>query len=266
MKKYSTLICGATFYGIGQAVGRSGTLIVDPGVNPGHEFAGTFCTQVCKPEQLRTQIAANFYRRLLSLNAVSGGRLHPAALVPVLSSFIIEHGLKILMDTTPVKDVTDEKENMHRISLMNTGGMMEVAADMVIDTLTPPGNVVCKEFNALLHSDHPEKIPEKWLNPGLEIRHTPFLTAGRFASEAVLHFPCPPDMDYSTARAEIGAFWKQRPADLSGWKIAVTAQEFFEITGRRTETDRIPQNFCKNFRDPLSALDAGIMEAMSETV
>ena len=53
MNDYKSLVYGATFYGIGYAAASSGVLVIDPGINPGHEFADTFCTKICHQEQLR---------------------------------------------------------------------------------------------------------------------------------------------------------------------------------------------------------------------
>ena len=260
MKNFSTFINGATFWAIGFASVKSDVLIADTGINPGHEFADTFCTRIVGPEKLKTAAAESFYRYLKQHNALCGNRLHPAALIPAACAFILEHKINTLLNATMIDDSVNKMDNSHQITLMTSGGVRKLSAGCVIDTLIPAGNIRYKEFNAILHGVSHETIPEKWLNADEKDRMTPFISPGRFRSEAVLHFPCPADLEYIEARFELEKFWRARPAEIAEWTIALMAREFFEITGKTPTPGH--EYFSKNFGDPLSALDAGAMEAM----
>ena len=248
MNDYSVLVYGATFWGIGFAAASSGVLVIDPGINPGHEFADTFCTKICRPEQLQTEFARYFYSVLQKHNAIHDGKLHPAALVPMLCSFILEHKINVLLDTILI-----EKQP---VCIMSGASKRNISADQIIDTLTPSGTVWKKYFNALLHGEENAVIPTEYLNGSAD---SPTISPGRFSSEAVLHFPVSPGTGYAEARQELEAFWRLRPEILSKWKIAALAPEFYEITDSSQQKNRF---FSQGYSDPLLALDSGIMEAL----
>lgn len=258
MKPCSTFIVGATFWGIGFAATQQDVFVADPTINPGHEFADTFCDHVCPVDCLKTELAREFYRILKSHNALECNRLHPPALIPLLSAFILEHKINILLSAVLTDNRLDEKHGVHRLSLMTTAGMRKFSAKCVFDTLTPLGKIQRKEFTAILHSVAGTAVPAELLTPTGSVAETPYLSQGRFASEAILHFPCSPETGYCEARAAVENFWKNRPSSLGDWRIAATAQEFFEIP------EKMParSSFSKGYGDPLSAFDAGVQEAM----
>ncbi|MBR2439413.1 MAG: hypothetical protein IKB25_04390 [Lentisphaeria bacterium] len=248
MSEYKTFVYGATFWGIGYAAASSDVLVVDPGINPGHEFADTFCTKISRLEQLQTELARDFYSVLQKHNAIHDGKIHPAALVPMLCSFILEHKINVLLET-----VLLEK---HPVCVMSGALKWNISADQIIDTLNPSGTVRKKYFNAILHGEDNAVIPEEYLNDEAEL---PTILPGRFPSEAVLRYPISPETDYACARAKIEAFWRKRPESLFKWKIAVIAPEFYEITDSSQQKDRF---FSQGYSDPLLAMDSGIMEAL----
>ncbi len=96
MKCYRKIIYGATCYGIGAAC-RSGrdTLILEPGIHPGGEFADTFNPGRFWTSPLRTVQARAFRSDLEERGALDGKTFHLPALIPVLCRFILDKGLQI---------------------------------------------------------------------------------------------------------------------------------------------------------------------------
>ena len=96
MKCYRKIIYGATCYGIGAAC-RSGrdTLILEPGIHPGGEFADTFNPGRFWTHPLRTVQARAFRSELEERGALNGKAFHLPALIPALCRFILDLKLEI---------------------------------------------------------------------------------------------------------------------------------------------------------------------------
>ena len=152
MKCYRKIIYGATCYGIGAAC-RSGrdTLILEPGIHPGGEFADTFNPGRFWTHPLRTVQARAFRSELEECGALNGKAFHLPALIPALCRFILDKRLEIRLNHSVIS-VEPDGLNL-RVRAAAPEGECEFLTASFTDTWSlPEGKLIGKSLNAAVRA------------------------------------------------------------------------------------------------------------------
>ncbi len=225
---YPAVILGATARGCGLAARHPGSLILEPDILAGSNWALTFDPGrnwgKTAPEQPE---ARRLLEELVRRRAVAGDALNNAAFVPVFSRLCLDEGWNIALDS---RVTAIEKDT---IQYIDVEGVHCISADRVIDARPRYG--ADKYLSALLKTDGRVE-PETFGTAGL---------LPRSAEEAVLLLPVPVETEWPEARRRFREFWEDRPAALRDAKVLLTAVRFAE---------------CR-FDNPVAELEAGMREA-----
>lgn len=248
MKCYRKIIYGATCYGIGAAC-RSGrdTLILEPGIHPGGEFADTFNPGRFWTSPLRTVQARAFRSDLEERGALDGKTFHLPALIPALCRFILDKGLEIRLNHSVISVVPDGL-NL-RVRAAAPEGEREFLTASFTDTWSlPEGKLTGKSLNATVRACGDAASPE-----------IAGFMAGAFPGEGYFRFPVAGDCTYPDARFQLEQFWRNRPAEAADWSITGTAMRFELKAGKNAEkiSPRHIRMFSGSFNHAAAALDAG---------
>ncbi len=250
MKRYRKIIYGATCYGIGTACrcGRD-TLILEPGIHPGSEFADTFNPGRFWAHPLRTMPARDFRSDLEARGALDGKAFHLSALIPALCRLILDRELEIKLNHT-VTSVIPEEGGL-RIRAAAPEGECEFLTASFTDTLSlPKGRHAGKSLNAMICAGGNPVPPD-----------FPGFTRGVFPGEGYFRCPVAADCTYPEARLLLEKFWRNRPAVLTDWSIMGTAMRF--EWKMENGAERVSQNhvrvFSGSYRNAAVALDAGFL-------
>lgn len=250
MNSCRRIIYGATCYGIGAAWNAGpDTLVLDPGIHPGGEFADALDPGRRWDEPLLTDEAREFRADLERRNALRNGAFHLPALIPTLAAMILEKGIRIRLGQT-VTSVTSEG-GVLRIRCAAPEGECEYQTLSYLDTLSAEhAEIVEKSFHAALSG-------ESASFPDLEN----FLP-GAFPGEGYFKMPLDRNCSYPDARLRLESFWRTRPEELSGWIVTGSAMRF-ALKLNRTARRIAPNHLCVfsgNYENPAAAFDAGIAE------
>ena len=248
LKIYRQIIRGATCYGIGAAWNAGpDTLILEPGIHPGGEFADAFDPGSAWNGPLRTGEARGFRAGLEKRNALRDGAFHLPALIPLLSSMILENGIGIRLVQT-VTSVIPEN-GVLRIRCAAPEGELEYLAFSYLDTLSVENTAVReKSFHAAISGDT-DALPQ-----------TEGFQRGAFPGEGYFKMPLEPSCPYPDARLRLETFWRKRPEELAAWTITGSAMRF-ALKLEKTVRKIAPNHLCVfsgNYENPAAAFDAGV--------
>ena len=226
---YPAIVLGATVRGCGIAAATPGSLILDPEILPGANWALTFDPgrnwEAAAPE---IPVARRLLDELCNRKAVVAGALNNAAFAPVFARLCLDGGWKFKLDSRVVSVEGDT------VSYFDAEGMHQVRGDRVIDA-APRFDNGKKYVTALLQTPDPTG-PAKFG----EVEILP-----RSNSEAVVMLPLPATDEWPEARRKFRAFWEARPAPLREAAVLLTAVRFAE----------------RRFDKPVAELEAGWKEA-----
>jgi len=263
-----TLIVGATFAGIGCALGeRTGALIVDREITVGHEFLYAYKHGESWSDEGGGP-ASPFRMRLLERGLLTEeGRAHLGGVIPALYRLVKEEKLPVRFLTELVGvEPLDGEAGGYTVTLFDPSGLRELRVRRIADTtsacLSKPGFAPAaespKRINALLHAPAVGEAAGAlgaWPDDGADGYR---VERGRFDSEAYLSVPLSPQDDWARARAKLHAFWASRPEALRGWTLAAVADQF-DVTPARGPIE-IGRSWVwlpsAAFPHPLAALNA----------
>lgn len=248
LKVYEKIIFGATCYGIGAAWNAGpDTLILEPGIHPGGEFADAFDPGSAWNGPLQTGEARWFRACLEKRNALRNGAFHLPALIPLLSSMILENGIGIRLGQTVTSAIPEN--GVLRIRTAAPEGELEYLAFSYLDTLSVEHAAIRKKsFHAAISSDT-DALPQA---EGFQ--------RGAFPGEGYFKMPLETSCTYPDARLRLEAFWRTRPAELAAWTVTGSAMRFavkLEKTARRIAPNHLCV-FSGNYENPAAAFDAGV--------
>ena len=134
-KYYDTAVFGATFLGLGAALGMENVVVIEKGGLFGAEFVNSY--KVCAPKVVepKTELGKEFLEDLKKRGLVSEeGEIYPAPAVYVLSSYLKEKPFDILLMT----EVTGGKkvDNYYEIKVYHSSGFEIIYAKHILDTTT----------------------------------------------------------------------------------------------------------------------------------
>lgn len=132
-KYYDTAVFGATFLGLGAALGMDNVVVIEKGGLFGAEFVNSY--KVCEKKviEAKTSLGKDFLENLEKRGLVStDGEIYPAPAVYVLSAYLKEKPFDILLMT----EVTDIKkaDDYYVIMVFHSNGFETIYAKHILDT------------------------------------------------------------------------------------------------------------------------------------
>lgn len=205
----STLILGASCYGCGIALRRPDSLILEATIQPGAEFTLTGCPAGSSGFEPETAEARAFREELLHRRVLVDGRLHNAALAPVLAKWCLDHRLALLLQATVVQ------RSETRLTVLQADGLREYSADEIIDARpkidTP---YLCSFLSGAVEGEFSDFTIFRTLNADL------FVMRQRLS----------PGCGYAQARKLLRNFWETRPEPLRRAALLWSATRFCNDT------------------------------------
>ncbi len=158
---YDTAILGATFLGLGAALNLENVVVIERGGLLGSEYVASY--KVCEPKNInpKTKSGREFLCDLKERGLISEtGEIYPAPTVYVLSSFLKEKNIDILLMTETIN--IERKEGLFYITVYHTKGYEVIIAKRILDTTTLgiwynnlEETEISKSLNAIIYN--PEK-------------------------------------------------------------------------------------------------------------
>ena len=190
---YSTIIVGATAFGLGYATRDvNDTLVLEKTSLIGSEFIDSLHMQ--SGDWVPTSIfGKSLKKECIERNILSNnGRIRTPALASLLFQYVQQNSIQVLFLTEIIN--IEKKEQGYVLTIYNNSGFQTITADLVIDTtsnaqISPDMEVyiVSKSINAILHSE------------------------GHFENETILRYPLEIIDDWITARHKLHMYWQNRP-------------------------------------------------------
>lgn len=227
-RHYTTLICGATFSGVGALLASpDNVLMVERTAMVGGEYVEAINPGRSGNVPFRTSFGRSMNEELITRNLIApaGGPLHLPALHPLLCQKLLGVQASVLLLT----EIIAIKPHMrgYEVTVCNAAGWQVITASNIIDTtsrqVSSPGGrsmSIAKSLNAYILANDDQLSLPTFEHPRVE------LVQGRFVSEHILKWRIEPDEDWLAARSSLVQFWASRPASLQPWTIAATATEF----------------------------------------
>jgi hypothetical protein len=263
LEHYSTLICGATFCGIGAALASpDDTLLIERSGTVGREFIEAINPGGQGSLRLTSSWSSQFLDELKSRNLIAedGGPVHLPALHAVLCSKLVDARVNVLLLTEII--AVRSHARGYEITILNTSGIQKITAGSILDTTTHRVTrragqltLLSKSLNAYIHAGDSELVL-----PELDHMRAK-LIQGRFRSEHILKWELDPGEGWPEARISLIEFWSSRPETLQPWTIALTASEFeYSVTSGPEQLDEhwhyLPS---AGYDHPLGSLDQGYL-------
>ena len=201
-RHYTTLICGATFGGIGALLASpDDTLMVERTAMVGGEFIEAINPGRQGSLHFSTSFGRRINEELVARNLIepAGGAIHLPALHPVLCRKLLDASASILLLTEVISIKPHERG--YEVTICNAAGWQVFTASNILDTTTlrtscPPqqetnpvvrSKSVARSLNAYILSNEKELALPPIEHPRVE------LVQGRFASEHILKWRMAPD-------------------------------------------------------------------------
>ncbi len=224
--QYRVIILGAGFYGCGLAEAHPEALLIEPAILVGGDFALSYFPGTVSENTTLHAEAEAFRKELSARSALQSGRLHLAALSPLLSDWCLQRKLNLLLNTEILV------HDAHSVQIMNIHGQQTLVAEQIIDARPQYKNG--KYLGAVLSAaDHP--VPEGRFGD-LE------LCSGALPGEAYVRISLEENCSWPEARKRLYSSWENRPGELASLQ--------FGICGNRFGSYQFP--------NPLAALSAGL--------
>lgn len=132
-KYYDYAVLGATFLGLGAALSMENAVVIEKGGLFGAEFVNSY--KVCEPKVMKpeTTLGKEFLENLEKRGLVSEyGEIYPAPAVYVISSYLKEKSLDILL-MTEIIDIKKE-DGYYEIMVYHYNGFETIYAKEILDT------------------------------------------------------------------------------------------------------------------------------------
>ena len=134
-KYYDTAVFGTTFLGLGAALQIENVVVIEKGGLFGAEFVNSYKVCIPKVVEPKTELGKEFLEDLKRRGLVSeAGEIYPAPAVYVLSSYLKEKAIDILLMTevTGIKKV----DGYYEIMVYHSNGFETIYAKRILDTTT----------------------------------------------------------------------------------------------------------------------------------
>ncbi|MGO4374395.1 hypothetical protein AB4Z21_27315, partial [Paenibacillus sp. MCAF20] len=199
---YKTLICGATFSGIGAALAKpETTLVVERSAAVGQEFIESFNPGRNAGPLSFSEFGHSFVEELRQRNLI-GATLEPAhlpGLHPVLCRRLLDARVQVLLLTEIVQ--IRKLSAGFEVDVYNASGIRTLTVDRILDTTTSRLSRLADRFrparrrvNAYIHADIAEQVLPAVDDPRVE------LVQGRFDAEHIVKWTLEADDDWPAAR------------------------------------------------------------------
>ena len=261
-KEYKTLICGATFTGLGiaNAIG-SDCIVIERTAAVGREFINSYNAGKGWNEVSLSDKGTALQKELIRHNLLNEeGRVHLAGMAPVLFNRILQENFPCLF-LTEILDIKQGNDGWE-VTIYNASGIQKIKVQEIIDTtankITCPKEeikIVAKKLNILLNRNDFRGNDSNDVLSENEIAFVP----GFFETEAVLKVDLEVKDDWPAARKKAHDFWKKMSPHFTDWKFAWLADEF-EVQVKVEEQDqgnKITWLPSCNFSNPLEAFEKG---------
>jgi hypothetical protein len=256
---YQTLICGATFAGIGMAVSQpTSTFIVESSSSVGTDFIACLNPGRHWDLTLQSEHGQDLRQEMRNRNLLTeDGSVHLPGLYPLLCERIHRAKLNVLFLTDIVK--VERMQGSYEVTLHNVSGFTKIRVEQIIDTTTARLSVIgakqlpiSKKINAYIDaSEAGAVIPSLSEDPNVEILQ------GRFTSEFICKLTISPEDDWLSARRKLNEYWQSRPEGLQSWRITSIASAFeLETAPAESISDSWRLVPSSAFANPLIAFDS----------
>lgn len=226
IERYRSIILGASFYGCGLAATHPEALLIEAAILVGGDFALSYFPGTVSEETPLHPEAEAFRKELSVHGALRNGRLHLAALSPLLSDWCLQRKLNLLLNTEILV------HDAHSVQIMNIHGLQTLEAEQIIDAR--PKYINGKYLGAVLSAaDHP--LPEGGFGD-LE------LCSGALPGEAYARISLEGNCNWPEARRRLYSAWEIRPEKLASLQFGLCGNRFGSY----------------QFANPLAALSAGL--------
>ena len=158
---YDTAILGATFLGLSAALNLENVVVIERGGLFGSEYVANY--KICEPKNInpQTKSGREFLNDLKERGLISEtGEIYPAPTVYVLSSFLKDKNIDILLMTETIN--IERRDGLFYITVYHTQGYEVIIAKRILDTTTLGiwyNNLedaeISKSLNAIIYN--PEK-------------------------------------------------------------------------------------------------------------
>ncbi len=224
-RHYASIFIGGGYFACGAAVSNGNSLVVEPSVYPGSDFAAGFHpgTDYARPEH---PFAVEFHEELIRRKVIVGGFVHPVAMTPVFALWCIRHEVNLLLSSA----ATEISGNS--LTVFSTDGLHTFTADRIIDLR--PDETGRKYLTALVYS--PSLPPGR---PGL--RFYPLLPGNEFALELEL----PGAATWEEARRKLAEACRRTSKERPEMRLLFTGTGFH----------------YKKYPNAVTALDCGLRSA-----
>lgn len=226
IERYRSIILGASFYGCGLAATHPEALLIEPAILVGGDFALSYFPGTVSENTSLHPEAEAFRMELSERGALRDGRLHLAAISPLLSDWCLQRSLNLLLNTEILV------HDAHSVQIMNIHGPQTLEAEQIIDARPQYKNG--KYLGTVLSAaDHP--APEGRFGD-LE------LCSGALPGEAYARISLEENCSWPKARRRLYSAWENRPVELASVQFGICGNRFGSY----------------QFANPLAALSAGL--------
>jgi len=257
-KKVSVLVVGATFFGLGVAIGAGKRAkVIERSIMAGPEFICTYRESRGFDEALKHEKTLVLKEEFKKRNILGeNDKVHIPAMQPVLYNLIKNENIDISFSTEFISAVKNGAE--YEAELFDVSGYKRTFCKKIVDTtalcITRPElnvNIKSKSINALIHSKEDLTKPD-------DIEGVKFFF-GNCNGEVYMKYPLDKNDDIIRAREKLHKFWQTRPEILKNWSLDAVATEMEIIPEPDSKND---ENFLwypsSAYNNPLKAFDEGI--------
>ncbi|MDF2926107.1 MAG: hypothetical protein K0R57_5021 [Paenibacillaceae bacterium] len=241
------LVIGATFWGIGYAVGSKGkTLIIEKSIRLGHEFIDCFKFGDSWDCQCQTEEGERFKEDLKTRNIISPThRPLLQACCPMLSDAVGSNQVNLLLGTKLLS--LEKTAEGYLVEAYNASGVMRICAKKVLDTVEAGGNFYRKSLNVMLNTNKRKVESIKCSEFELYEAERPDIAYLRFYVEK--------RDSLMTARQKTVEWLYGGPKELEGFTVISVGSVFdYEYSGIHQNSFGISGSFT----NPVKAFDKGV--------
>lgn len=256
-QRYTTIVLGATYYGLGYASSHEGCLILEEAQTLGGDFH--HCLRPVRMEEAGEAERNSEMGRIMAEYGVwtdtSFDLLKAQAVVHEYAARKIAAGMEILLDARLLS--VDRNAAGVTVNFITNQGIQSVSADNLVDAtvdcISAPGKVVCtaKSFNVFtvaMGEDFSKKL--KTVCPACCVRNGPL------ENEKLIQFCVDPEATLTEAYEKMMAYWAM--AFPNGEEKILFAADTFDV--RYEPAGEMPAGWvAERFPNPVTAFVKGAM-------
>jgi len=229
------------------------TLIVNRTSMVAYEFVNAYKMGANWEKEPESEFGKTIKEELIKEKIITDQGAYIYSAGPIFYKAFKDLNIDVLLETELVS--VEKEGNEYIIYAYNVGGYDTIKAKYIIDTTEKEVGIIRKSLNSLLVNKKKDDFPSIEMN-GIEI----YREADNIINTAVLKYNCPLDIPLYEARHQIIEIWRNRPKEVSDWKIAAIGL-CFDITPEAgfKQIDKchvaLPSAYYDN---PIAAIDAGV--------